>query len=77
MQVHPTRPNLNTSVLKWKRVSGKSVGQPTADADFASSNSGRSCRLACWMNSGVIYCISWRTTAVEKNTVWTIQGIST
>ena len=22
MQVHPTRPNLNTSVLKWKRVSG-------------------------------------------------------
>jgi hypothetical protein len=35
MQVHPTRPNLNTSVLKWKRVSGKSVGQPTADADFA------------------------------------------
>jgi len=35
MQVHPTRPNLNTSVLKWKRVSGKSAGQPTVATDFA------------------------------------------
>jgi hypothetical protein len=27
MQVLPTRPSLNTSVLKWKRVSGISAGQ--------------------------------------------------
>jgi hypothetical protein len=28
MEVLPTRPNLNTSVLKWKRVSGIRAGQP-------------------------------------------------
>ena len=43
MQVLPTRPNLNTSVLKWKRVSGNCAGQPMVFSGARSERSVEDC----------------------------------
>lgn len=50
MQVFPTRPNLNTSVLKWKRVSGISAGHPmvVSRARLERKIENRA-GIACWM----------------------------
>jgi hypothetical protein len=48
VQVFPTRPSLNTSVLKWKRVSGIPVGPCTVLLAICEDASQDPVRLIGW-----------------------------
>ena len=75
MRVHPTRPNLSTSVLKWKRVSG--IRQVNRRLTSLASAATPENRVACLLKiSSVILSLAAGNRG-RRNSVWLTQGAVT